>query len=54
MLLRRLAVEGAQFEGDQPEALAFEAVENLTYQATPDGVGLHENERALEGVCHGA
>jgi hypothetical protein len=41
------AVEVAQFEGHDAQALALEAGEDLTDEASLDGIGLQDDEGAV-------
>ena len=40
-------VEEAQLEGDEPQALALEAGQDLADEAPLDGVGLEDDEGAI-------
>src|SRR5215217_7163315 len=42
-------VEGAQLDGDQPEALAFQSADHLADQAAGDRVGLAQDQGAFVG-----
>ena len=46
----QLGVDGAQLGGDQREALALEAADDLADEAAFDGVGLADDEGAIHGA----
>ena len=45
-----VGIDGAQLEGDDREALALEAADDLSDQSTFDGIGLAEDEGAVGDV----
>jgi len=49
VLLRGRALEAHELHGDDPQALALEAGDDLAGEPTLEGVGLHQYECAVQG-----